>query len=430
MRNFYDADVLVLGAGIAGLIAARELSRNRCVIVVEAQDRVGGRIHSLHVPALPLPIELGPEFIHGHVPQTFDLLKEAGLIAYDLPGEHQDIDRGTLIDSSKEWEAAEELLSRLSDVKNDCTFAEFLAQHAGDVPDRVKQKAIAYVEGFNASRQHDIGVKGLAVAQKAEASVDQTQYKLIGAYDQLPQSVARQIAGPSRIDLQTQVHAVRWKAGGVQVDAQIAGVSVTYRAAAAVIALPLGVLQRPADAPHGITFEPELSVRKIWRDHFAMGPVVRCVIRFRTAFWESMKDLKDVAMLHHAGAAFPTWWTTRPLRTALLTGWCGGAAADALPTDEAQIQAAAIDSLVKLFGRSREELLEQIEAIYLRDWRNDPHAFGAYSYARVGGADVAEQLTTPVANTLFFAGEHTDLGQIGTVAAAIGSGYRAARQLA
>ena len=60
------ADVLVLGAGVAGLAAAQELSQAGLrVIVIEARDRLGGRIFTQHVPGHPLPIELGAEFIHG-----------------------------------------------------------------------------------------------------------------------------------------------------------------------------------------------------------------------------------------------------------------------------------------------------------------------------------------------------------------------------
>ncbi|MGN6728070.1 MAG: flavin monoamine oxidase family protein, partial [Tepidisphaeraceae bacterium] len=425
----HQADILVLGAGIAGLIAARALSRDHRVIVLEAQDRVGGRIHSQPMAGHPLPIELGPEFIHGHVSETFDLLKQAGLTAYELPDLHQDIDRGRLIDTAADWEAAETLLERLAGVDADMTFAQFLERHARDVPDPVRRRAIAYVEGFTAARQNDIGIKALAIAQAAEASIDPTQFKLIGPYDALPRSVGRQIASPSRIDLQTQVRHIRWTASHVEVGAIGVGGPCTYQASRAVIALPLGILQQPPDAPRGVRFEPEIPSRSLWRDHFAMGPVIRCVVRFREAFWESQEDLQHIHMIHNPDAPFPTWWTTRPLRTAQLTGWCGGAAADRLPSDEPAVRAAAIESLVRLFGRSKEDLLPRIETMTIRDWRNDPNTFGAYSYPRVGAADVAEQLTRPIAETLYFAGEHTDLPQIGTVAAAIASGTRAAAQI-
>src|SRR3954452_9774889 len=82
-------DTIVIGAGAAGLAAARELSgAGRHVAVLEARDRIGGRIFTLHQPGLPLPIELGAEFIHGDVSETFDIVDAAALLAYQLPDDH------------------------------------------------------------------------------------------------------------------------------------------------------------------------------------------------------------------------------------------------------------------------------------------------------------------------------------------------------
>src|ERR1043165_6278611 len=82
------ADVLVLGAGAAGLAAAQERSQAGWrVMLIEARDRVGGRIFTQHVPGHPLPIELGAEFIHGRPPESFALVEQAGLLVYQINGE-------------------------------------------------------------------------------------------------------------------------------------------------------------------------------------------------------------------------------------------------------------------------------------------------------------------------------------------------------
>src|SRR5215510_12434633 len=82
------ADVLVLGAGAAGLAAAQQLSQQGLrVVVIEARDRVGGRIFTQRVPGHPLPIELGAEFIHGRPPESFALVEQAGLLVYEIDGE-------------------------------------------------------------------------------------------------------------------------------------------------------------------------------------------------------------------------------------------------------------------------------------------------------------------------------------------------------
>ncbi len=81
------ADVLVLGAGAAGLAAAQQLSQEGLrVIVIEARNRVGGRIFTQHVSGHPLPIELGAEFIHGRPPESFALVEQAGLLVYEING--------------------------------------------------------------------------------------------------------------------------------------------------------------------------------------------------------------------------------------------------------------------------------------------------------------------------------------------------------
>ena len=82
-------DVVVIGAGAAGLAAARELSgAGKRVCVLEARPRLGGRVHTLHVPDLPLPVELGAEFIHGEPDETLSIVAAAALTACELPNNH------------------------------------------------------------------------------------------------------------------------------------------------------------------------------------------------------------------------------------------------------------------------------------------------------------------------------------------------------
>jgi len=86
-------DIVILGAGVAGLAAARILAQTGArVAVVEARRRVGGRIFTLRVADVAgsrqMPVELGAEFIHGLPEETWSLLHEAGLEAYELDGIH------------------------------------------------------------------------------------------------------------------------------------------------------------------------------------------------------------------------------------------------------------------------------------------------------------------------------------------------------
>jgi monoamine oxidase len=111
-----DRDVLIIGAGAAGLAAAKELSEaGRKVAVVEARDRIGGRIHTLHNDAAT-PIELGAEFIHGRAPEILDVLHKSRLLFYDATERHWFFHGKTLRDSEEFWEPLSKTMEKLNDV--------------------------------------------------------------------------------------------------------------------------------------------------------------------------------------------------------------------------------------------------------------------------------------------------------------------------
>src|SRR5262245_48988590 len=92
------ADIAVVGAGVAGLAAARDLARQGLsVVLLEARERIGGRILTLHDERVPLPIELGAEFLHGETPETDRLLAAGGQVACDVDGESWRAARGRLL---------------------------------------------------------------------------------------------------------------------------------------------------------------------------------------------------------------------------------------------------------------------------------------------------------------------------------------------
>lgn len=420
--DHFHADVLVLGAGIAGLNAARDLSEQHRVIVLEATERVGGRIHSVRGDG-PISIELGAEFVHGKAPALFDLLRRTSLVPYELSEKHVESRNGKIVDTDDDWNAGMALLDQFGRAgSKDMSFAQFVERDARKLSASAKQRAVAFVEGFNAADQTLISVQSLKRAAEAEDRIDgERQHRLIGAYDDVPKALAHEIREPSRIDLQTRVTRIAWRKQHVTVEAQTPAGVATYTARGVVIALPLGVLQSDR-----IAFDPPLPTRKVL-DQLAMGPVVKALVRFRTPFWHDMGQ-EDLSFVHDLAQPFPTWWTTHPLRTPLLTGWCGGAPAGRLPADDAALRGLAIESLSHIFARKPRDVGREIDVIHIRDWRRDEHTLGAYAYVKVGGVDAPAKLARPIQQTLFMAGEHTDLEMIGTVAGALASGERAARQ--
>jgi len=425
-----QADVLVLGAGVAGLAAARQLSASQRVIVLEGRDRVGGRILTHRPAGFPLPIDLGPEFIHGRPKETLNLLPKSGLIAYDLSFRHFESLDGKLVEKPNAWDKVDRLLARLHRCgKKDCSFKEFLDRHGKGVDAVTRARAITYIEGFNASRHEKISVQSIIASNEEEERIEgEHQHRLIGGYDQLAGALANSIKAPSKIELNTTVREVHWSKGLVKVIADTPAGPRTIVAKRAVIALPLGVLQAAASAKAGVRFVPELPTRSLLSESLCMGQVIKFTLHCRTAFWEEIGH-RDVSFIHAMKQPVSVWWTTHPLRTPLLTGWIGGARAEDRTTDRESVLRDAIASLAAIFNVSKRRIADQVLDVHYHDWRHDPYSLGAYAYIAVNGAAAPKKLSRPINRTLYFAGEHTHTGLIGTVAGAIQTGYRAAAQI-
>lgn len=160
-------DVAIVGAGAAGLTAAGELRRKGFeVAVFEARDRIGGRILTHRDPRVPLPIELGAEFIHGEAPETMRRLAEAGLLACDVSGEHWRAERGKLRRAEDFWEKIDRVLYRIGRIPEDgpdLSFSEFLASKVKG-PSLARERAAAreFVQGFHAADVDEISALSIA----------------------------------------------------------------------------------------------------------------------------------------------------------------------------------------------------------------------------------------------------------------------------
>ncbi|TMH71323.1 MAG: FAD-dependent oxidoreductase, partial [Betaproteobacteria bacterium] len=116
-----------------------------------------------------------------------------------------------------------------------------------------------------------------------------------------------------------------------------------------------------------------------------------------------------------------------PLRGPLLTAWAGGPKAARLTGSSARkLVDAALASVESVFGKG---VRGHLAAAYAQDWMRDPYSRGGYSYVLVGGKGAREELAAPIDDTIFFAGEATDSEEAGTVAGALRSGIRAAREV-
>ncbi|HWC88677.1 MAG TPA: NAD(P)/FAD-dependent oxidoreductase [Pirellulales bacterium] len=420
--------VIVLGGGAAGLAAACSLAEaGHVVTLIEARDRLGGRIDTRQPPGWPVAIERGAEFIHGRPPETWDLLRQAGLAACDVTSEHWIFSEGHLRRRPEIWDEADSLLSRLGQQPGpDRSFADFLAGVAHNFSPLARRMATMYVEGFNAADAARISVESLVAEEAAGQAIEGDRlFRVVGGYGGIVAYLEQQLrSAGGTIHLGTVAIEVQWRPGAVSVQTTNAtGLSRPFTADAAVISLPLGVLQAA-----GVRFQPELTAKRTAYEKLVMGPVVKVVLRFREPFWQEADE--DLGFFHDPAGWFPTWWTALPLRASTLTAWAGGPAAERLATsDQGQIVGRALKDLDRMFARHRpvERLLEAAEVC---DWQRDPFARGAYSYVAAGGIDGPALLAAPLEDTLFFAGEATHPGMSGTVAGALASGLRAAREIA
>jgi monoamine oxidase len=429
-----DIDVIILGAGMAGLVAARTLAeRGLRVCVLEAKQRVGGRVMSQKVDGGGT-VELGAEFVHGRAPELWALIGEVGAKTVERDGSMlREQQGGGLVEDDPQDESMFEPLEQLEDFTgDDKTFADWLA--ASDVDEKVRPALMAYVEGFNAADARRISVHSLGAQQKAEDETSgDRSWHVLGGYAQLADYLAvrvKELRGEVRLGY--EVLSLRWSAGKVFVDTT----QGECTAPQCIVTLPLGVLQR-VNRLAGIRMDPEPRAITQAR-RLEMGHASRFTMIFRDRWWETSamldrETLRAMSFLFTSSRLPPVWWTSHPEAEALpaLTGWVGGPRSSAFEGKTAeQLGDEACATLAKVFSVQEKVVRAALVATYTHDWATDPFAQGAYSYVPVGAMDASAAMTQPEAETIFFAGEHTDVtGNWGTVHAAIRSGLRAAAQI-
>jgi len=431
-------DVVIIGAGVSGIAAASELRKSGLsVLILEARDHVGGRAWTRHEPDLSAPIELGAEFIHGRVPETFELLREVGKAALDTSGAHWRLRDGKLVQNTEDLFGSIQVALERSNVlkQPDISFDTWLSRSGeyGLSPEAAAM-ARAFVEGFDAADPARVSAHFIAKEWGSGGMLDSPQFRPLGGYSSVLAALAGALDRENiRLQLQTVVREVRWRRGSVEIDAAFLDQPFSVQATCAIVTLPLGVLQAPDGASGTVRFVPALDTKREALQQLVFGPVLKLSLRFRTAFWEKLDGgrYEDAAFFHSAATAFPTFWTALPLRAPLLTAWIAGPKAARLSMYEMpEIVRQALDSLSTVFG-GRPPSEFQLEAAYLHNWQTDPFSRGAYSYIAVGGGDARRTLAEPLEGTLFFAGEATDTeGEAATVTGALQSGARAAREVA
>ena len=417
----------------AGLAAARKLTNSgKSVIVLEARDYTGGRIHTLNDAGFTIPIETGAEFVHGNLPHTKALIKEAGLSLKPVEGEFYQIKNGKLQEDNL-FDEMPKLLSKVDKLEHDVPLSVFLEKYYSDdkfsaLRDSIKR----YAAGYDSADVQRLSIYALRDEWMSEQN--ESQDRIIGGYSKLTDFLEEKAehAG-GEIHLSTVVKEIHWEKGKVEIKTN----NKIYKSEKVLVTVPVGVLNSEERNKGYISFQPEINK---YRDAFKLlgfGSVIKIFLEFQEAFWlENNPAHSDLRKISEPGFIFsdaliPTWWTQNPDKIPILTGWLSGPdAANFANTDEMNIVPLAVDSLSYVFNIDKNYLQKQLKSVKVMDWNKDPFTKGAYSYLTVESKGAINMLTTPISDTIYFAGEALyDGAAMGTTEAALDSGITAVKRM-
>ncbi|MDW4572214.1 NAD(P)/FAD-dependent oxidoreductase [Microbacterium sp. M3] len=424
-------DTIVVGAGVAGLSAARLLvEAGRDVVVFEARDRVGGRISTDR--RFGLTSDMGASWIHG----VTDSPVAAAAQAFGMPmveftvGGYQPDSRPIAYygpDGKRLTDAATRAF--VADIHAvDAALIDVVAASAPDASYRDVTEEALGAQGWDEERtqrvreylehrseeQYGAWIEELAAHGLDDDSIDGDEVVFPDGYDRLP----RRLAEGLDIRLIHVVSAVQWSAEGVVVTTDHG----VFSADNAVVTVPVGVLQSDEFVIEPPLPEPVAGALSRLR----MNAFEKVFLRFPTKFWD-----EGVYAIRQQGPEsrwWHSWYDLTALHGAptLLTFAAGPAAVETWDWTEDEIVASILDQLRRLYG----DRVEQPTSVHVTDWQDDPWSHGSYAYMTVGSTTADhDDLATPVGGVLHLAGEATWTDDPATVPAAMFSGHRAAERV-
>jgi monoamine oxidase len=436
-------DAIVIGAGVAGLAAARVLvDAGLSTLVLEARDRVGGRI--LTVDKAGRRVELGAEFVHGNPAEVLKLIQAAHLSLEEIPDTHHHARNGKLDPFHNFWPTIGGLCKQLEPPirGNRKDLPLVLSLSRTNIGQAQQVLLLNFVEGFEAGDPRKISTRWL-VDGADELKSSYKQFRLANGYSDMVTWLATGL-DPDRVEirLNTTATELEWKRheAKVWVTSPAGSRLGPFSARAVIVTVPHAVLKQGR-----LRMRPMDSRKQNALQQLEVGHIFKLVLQFRENFWSkdeflskrvkrkksSASDPEAPVFIHSQDEDVPVWWTQAPSTTPNLTAWAGGPKAEALLTETHQSRLdKSLNALSRVFDMSRRNIDEMLESCSTHDWTADPFSMGAYTYVGAGALRAAKVLAEPVAQTLFFAGEATDAAEMGTVAAALSTGRRAAAQCA
>ncbi len=419
------SDVLVIGAGMAGLTAARALAdAGLRATLLEARERIGGRVTSVRDLAAG-PVEAGAEFIHGPEARVWPTVRAAGLAVRPCPiFRHSMLNLGggthwmpIALMHPGVWPAFP-IMGRVRRQRPpDRTARAFLEQSG--YRGRARQMAEMLLIGHAPGGLDEVGLLGLLEDGVLDVET-LLNHRVADGYDRLPEALGRGLD----VEHGFVAEHVTWSADGVRVrsrDGRERG------ARAGICTLPVGVL-----AGRDVAFAPALPEgKRAALESVRMGPVLKVLLRFRERFWPRW----CANLVCGAGPVtlyWPVFYGTREPEP-VLTAYCTGPRASGLGRAKMSEQE-AVDTVLTDLARllPKADPRGQLEEARRIDWAADPWAGGGYTFLACNGTGARARLAAPDTGALFWAGEATAGADViaASVEAAHASGLRAAAETA
>lgn len=417
--------IVVIGAGLAGLTAARELQRQgHEVVIIEARERIGGRIWtSLKWPDMPL--DFGATWIHGTqgnpLTKLAEQIKAQRLItsydrslAYNTSGKLlSNAEKARMENLSKQ---VFRVLKQAQDKDTDVSIQQAIKPLMRQLD---KSSEVYRFINFILSSEIEQEYSGSTENLSAHWYDDDKAFPgddalFVQGFRVIPEFLAQGLS----IELGQVVKEIQWYQSPVQVITQ----KTKFIADHVVITLPLGVLQAKS-----VRFTPELPQSKQTAiAKLGMGVLNKCYLRFPNVFWSV-----DVDWLEYVSAKKGEWteWVSFK-RVANLPILLGFNAADRGREMEAwsdqQIVTNAMQTLRMIYGVGIPEPIDY----QITRWATDPFSLGSYSYNRVGTLpEMRQELAAPLKGLVFFAGEASEQNYFATAHGAYLSGLRVAKEI-